>query len=164
MSLFENDQYRWRETYFVLFEQARCPSAAEIEKTLKSLGKGYRVTGVRCGESGTFESLTVESPFDFTAMDVSYVSGEDVREQVAELVQEMKRNKPTKREQAQLAALAKCDARFDIYHFQRVMADDGYGEDDEDEFIDPGSLLLVLQRLAKLCHGLGVDPQAGLII
>jgi hypothetical protein len=34
MSMFENDQYRWRETYFVLFDSSRTPSLKKIEETL----------------------------------------------------------------------------------------------------------------------------------
>jgi hypothetical protein len=32
MSLFENDQYRWRETYFVLFDEKRLPTVASMKR------------------------------------------------------------------------------------------------------------------------------------
>ena len=158
MSLFENAQYRWRETYFVLFRKARRPPAAALQKVLEELGSGYRVTDVNCTESGAFESLTVESQLDFAAMDISYVSGEEVREQVTEIVADLKHEKLNEREQAQVKLLAECDARFDVYHFQRVVAGADTGDDD-DEFMDPSSLLQVLQALARLCHGIGMDSQ-----
>jgi hypothetical protein len=164
MSLFQNDRYRWRETYFVLFQEANRPSAADIERALRGLGDSYRITGVRCGEGGEFESLTIESPFDFTAMDVSYVCGEEVQEQVGEMLKELRRGKLSPREQAQWNALSQCNARFDVYHFQRIVNHNGYADGDEDDFIDPGSLLLVLQRLAKLSHGVGIDPQTGVLL
>jgi hypothetical protein len=158
MSLFENGQYRWRETYFVLFRKARRPSAASLEKALLELGNGYRVTDVGCTDSGAFESLTVESLLDFAAMDISYISGEEVREQVTEIVAELRHEKLSQRAQAQVKALAECDARFDVYHFQRLVAE-ANNADDDDEFLDPGSLLQVLQTLARLCHGVGIDSQ-----
>ena len=34
MSMFENDQYRWRETYFVLFESAKRPKLKTLVKKL----------------------------------------------------------------------------------------------------------------------------------
>ena len=34
MSLFENDEYRWRETYFVLFHEENRPSADAIVAAL----------------------------------------------------------------------------------------------------------------------------------
>ena len=35
MSTFERDEYKWRETYFVLFESAKRPSLKKIEATLR---------------------------------------------------------------------------------------------------------------------------------
>ena len=125
------------------------------------MGAGYRVTSVRRGEEGEFESLTVESPFDFAAMDISYVSGEEVREQVGRTGAG---NETREADQARTgAAGGPGQVRRPLRHVPLPAGHggDGYGEDDEDEFLDPGSLLLVLQRLAKLCHGIGVDPQAG---
>jgi hypothetical protein len=55
--------------------------------------------------------------------------------------------------------LQQCDARFDIFHFEHVASD---GEDEDG--LDPGSLIIVLKRLARLCHGIGVDPQSGTLM
>ena len=160
MSLFADDRYRWRETYFVLFEEADRPSVEAISQALRSLGTGHEVTHVHKGKEGEFESLTVLSPNDCSAMDISYVSGEEVLEQVAELCQELKRGADAKRGHAVLDKLAACTARFNVFHFQQVSLDI-LGADDEDDFMDPGTLLLVLKRLAKLCHGIALDPQSG---
>ena len=53
MSLFANDQYRWRETYSVLFREADRPSAGQLRKALEGLGEGYRVTDITTGADGT---------------------------------------------------------------------------------------------------------------
>jgi hypothetical protein len=98
-------------------------------------------------------------------MDISYVGGDEVTEQVAELTRELRRSAATKHEKDRLEKLATCDARFDVFHFQQLVADRFRNDDeDEDEFLDPGTLLLVLKRLARLCHGIAVDPQAGVLI
>ena len=89
MSLFENDEFRWRDTYFVLFHEKDRPSADATLQSLQTLGPRYQVQDVRYDEEGRLESLTLLSPDDFAAMDISYISGEEVEEQVQSLSSEM---------------------------------------------------------------------------
>ncbi|NLF73453.1 MAG: hypothetical protein GX575_30825 [Candidatus Anammoximicrobium sp.] len=161
MSLFATDQYRWRETYSVLFREADRPSAGQLRQALEGLGEGHQVTDVTTGPDGHVEAMTVLAPADFAGMDLSYVSGEEVREQVEALKAERNKKTRSKKEQAKLQRLAECDARFDIFHFQQVIGEDA---DDEDEFMDPGSLIAVLKCLAQLCRGVGIDPQTGALM
>ena len=60
-----------------------------------------------------------------------------------------------------LERLPECSARLDIYHFERTVYPEA---DDEDDLMDPGALLSVLQRLAELCEGIPVDPQSGILL
>ncbi len=161
MSLFENDEFRWRDTYFVLFHEKDRPSADATLESLQTLGPRYRVQDVRYDEEGRLESLTLLSPDDFAAMDISYIFGEEVEEQVASLSSEMLVPQLTKEERRKLKTLQGCNARFDIYHFEQVVIPD---EDDDESFLDPGALLIVLQSLAALCRGVGVDPQTGTVV
>ena len=39
-----------------------------------------------------------------------------------------------------------------------------FDEEEQDEMIDPGALLTVLERLAKLCNGVGFDPAASSVL
>lgn len=163
MSLFENDQYQWRETYFVLFEAAHRPSARKVQKALHGLGKRFQISEVCGDESGRFESLTLVSPDDYAAMDVSCVFGEEVTEQLSDLTKDLARNAETEEEKSLLSRLPKCTGRLDVFHFEQHVTDSA--EDDErGEFMDPGALLIVLQQLAKLCHGVAVDPQTGTLL
>lgn len=157
MSLFENDQYRWRETYFVLFHSSDRPASTEIERALEELGSRYEFSGARTTSDGKFEFATLESPYDFSAMDIAYIEGEDVANQVSELNEQLKHATLNGDELKKLAKLHDCDARFDIFHFEKVVSD-------EDEFLDPGALLLVLEKLAELCNGVGIDGQSNSII
>lgn len=159
MSLFEDARYRWRETYFVLFPRERRPSAQKIEHAIRQLGPRYELAQLDRDEQGQFDSLTLLSPHDHAAMDISYVEGDEVVEQVRSLREELKRQTLTADEMRKLDRLAKCDARFDVYHFEEVVA-----EEDEDELLDPGALLIVLDHLAQLCHGVAVDPQSGTLL
>lgn len=162
MSLFENEEYRWRDTYFVLFHAQHRPSAGETLKALETLGPRFQVQETRCDEDGRFESLTLISPDDFSAMDISFITGDEVEEQVDTLLKGGKDKELTKEEQHKWKALKGCDARFDVYHFERIVLSE---EDDEDEgFLDPGGLLIVLACLSKLCHGVSIDPQAGTVL
>jgi hypothetical protein len=161
MSLFANPGYRWRETYFVLFRRADRPSVEQLQQALESLGGGYEVTAVHRTEDGNLEAMTVVSPLDFAAMDISYVEGDEVREQVAELKDELEPAACSKQDLEKQRALLECDARFDIYHFQQVVDD---AQDDEDEYLDPGSLIELLAGLAALSNGISIDPQSGMLM
>ena len=152
MSLFEDSNYQYRETYFLLFNKENCPRVEELQATLSELGPKYETVNVK-EANGAFEALTVRSPYDFSAMDITYVEGEDVTTQVAELMDELRTTTLTGDDQQKMLKLDGVNARFDIFHFEQVGGATG-----EEEFLDPGGLLLVLDKLAELCNGVGVDP------
>lgn len=159
MSLFEDSQYQWRETYFVLFAEKDRPAAKKVVEELAKLEQHFEIKNVTADEGGNLESLTLIAHDDNAAMDVTYLSGDEVREQVRELSEEMHGMPLDKEEKTKLAALAPCDARFDVFHFEEMTF-----TDDEDELLDPGTLLIVLERLARLSNGIGVDPQSGTLM
>lgn len=159
MSLFENDLYQWRETYFVLFAQATRPQADAVAKSLRQQDSHYEVTDVVANGAGQLESLTLRSPEDSSAMDITFVTGEEVTEQREELLNTLAKSTLGEGDRDKLNFLGECDSRFDIYHFEE--ASFVGGEDDEDDPLDPGALLLVMECLAHLCRGVGVDPQSG---
>jgi hypothetical protein len=66
----------------------------------------------------------------------------------------------------QLAVLTRADARMDIMHFEHVRPDDDWADEDEDEdeMLDPGCLLLVVGALAQLTKGLPIDPASGAVV
>jgi hypothetical protein len=161
MSLFEDDRYTWRETYFVYFFEKSRPSRTQMEKFLKELGSRYRVHDVRTDDDGRFESATVLAPDDFSGMDITYVTGDEVREQLDEMLEEIGKATLNVGQVDKLKKIAQCDARFDVYHFEQVGFDDDF---EGDEMLDPGALLIVLERLAKLCDGVGFDPQTGTLM
>jgi len=164
MSLFEESGFQWRETYFVLFPMSRRPQAAAVREALQRLDARYQISELQASENSEFESVTLKSPDDFAAMDISYMDGEEVAEQVQELLKSASQSKKSQEallDPDQLALLRTCDARLDVLHFEQ-MADSGAGDDDE--FLDPGALLVVLERLRQICTGLVVDPQSGSVM
>jgi hypothetical protein len=163
MSLFADSRYQWRETYCVLFQQKQRPKAAEVKKVLAELGDKITLVDVAADEEGLIESLTILAHADSAGMDVIYVEGEEVEEQVAELKREWKGQLTASGDKAILERMAQCDARLDIFHFEEL--GDGFLDEENDEgILDPATLLLVLSKLAKLCHGISIDPQAGPLI
>lgn len=159
MSMFEDDNYQWRETYFVLFDAGRRPSLEQMIETLTRLNARFRLRDSQADEDGRFESITLIAPDDFAAVDIAYIEGEEVIEQGLNLSTEMQSGEAA--DAKKLAKLPTCDARFDVMHFEQTPASDG---DEPEEMLDPSSLLAVLDELIRLTGGVGVDPQSGALI
>jgi hypothetical protein len=158
MSLFEDSRYQWRETYFVLFDYKQRPKATDVQRLLTELGPRMSIHAITANEAGLLDSMTVLSHADAAAMDITYVEGEEVKEQVIQLRQEWKGKQPGGKEKPHLERAMHANARFDVYHFEEIT---GFPDEDDDGPLDPGTLLLVLNKLARLCHGEAFDPQTG---
>ena len=162
MSMFEDRNYRWRETYFVLFRSSHRPQLKTVQRALDALNEHYRLSNLRADEEDRFESLSLVSPDDFAALDICYTSGAEVLEQCATLAQEVQPADEGADDPAVAERVAQCDARFDVLHFERVP--ETPEEEDLDEVFDPSALLLVLSALARITDGIAIDPQAGAIL
>ena len=163
MSLFEDSHYQWRETYFVLFDAKKRPSLERIEKVLSGLNQHYELVNADGDSHGRFESLTLLAPDDFAALDICYVEGDEVREQVTQLVAELKINLLEPDDQAKLKRVSHYQGRFDVLHFEQITEADE-DEDEAEELLDPTAVLLVLGALAKLTDGVAIDPQSGTLM
>ncbi|MBN1911871.1 MAG: hypothetical protein JW818_19170 [Pirellulales bacterium] len=161
MSLFEDDRYRWRETYFVQFPARNRPSLDKLCQTLSMVGERLKLTSEAADEQGLFESLTVVADDDFSALDISYLSGPEVLAQGVESAEQFEVAGCSKEDREKLKRLRQFDGRFDVLHFERVT--DFEDEDEPEGMLDPSALLLVLDALAELTEGIAVDPQTGTI-
>lgn len=158
MSMFENSQYCWRETYFVLFESSRRPSLDKLQRALAAVNERFTLTNLNSDDQGHAESLTVLSPDDFAALDICYLDGEEVLEQGVQLATEMEGPACGADDREKIERVRCCDARFDVLHFEQVV---DFGDEETDDVLDPTALLAVLDVLVKLTDGVAVDPQAG---
>ena len=158
MSLFEDSRYQWRETYFVLFDRQHRPKAADVRRILHELGPRMEIHELAENDAGLLDSMTVLSHADAAGMDITYNEGEDVKEQVIELRQEWKSKQPNAKEKPHLMRALHADARFEIYHFEEIT---DLPDEEDDGPLDPGTLLLVLNKFARLCQGEALDPQTG---
>lgn len=158
MSLFADGHYQWRETYFVLFDHQHRPKAADVKRLFAELGPRVEIQELSANSAGLLESMTVLSHADAAGMDITYDEGDEVKDQIAELRQDWKSKRPDTKEKPHLARALHANARFEIYHFEEVS---DMPDEEDDGPLDPGTLLLVLGKLARLCHGEALDPQTG---
>jgi len=154
-----DDRYEWRETYFVLFPSENRPSLSAVEEAVRKVGAHLQLSGQEADEQGRVEAINVQSPGDYSALEIDYHSGDEVALQVEELTRQLRADRA---ERDKLAKLKRCDARFEIMHFE-IMADD-LSSDENDEIFDPSALLVVLDALVELTDGVGVDPQSGTLL
>ncbi len=157
MSLFEDQRYQYCDTFFVYLTDENRPSADAVTDAIKSLGERYQVSDLKSTD-GLFNAVTIRSPYDSSGMDITYVTGGEVREQVEELMTDFKTISLVGDDHQKLSKIDKADARLDIFHFEQV------SDSDDLEMIDPGGLLLVMQKLNELCDGVGLDPQSKTLI
>jgi hypothetical protein len=160
----EASELEWRDTYFILFQRARRPTLTQVEAAITGTSANVRLEHLEADEDGLFESVLVQVPDDNAALEITFESGEAVLEQCAQLAKQLAADEDLDGDQ--LAALHKADARLDIMHFERV-AHDVYTDEDDDllpEALDPGSLLTIVDALAKLTGGLPVDPSSGALM
>lgn len=154
MSLFEDENYVYRDTFFIHFEDENRPTGQEVKSCIESLGEKYEFSNLR-ETDGKFESVTIHSPHDSSAMDITYLAGGEVLEQVADLMKDFRTITLSGDDHQKLRKLDSCNARFDIFHFEHKS-----DAVTEEEMLDPGGLLLVMERLATVCQGVGLDPQS----
>ena len=174
MSLFDDNHYRWRESYFVFLEAKRRPSLERVLEAIQSLNPNFDLQRVRSDDDGRFESMTVVSTDAYSAIDISYVEGNEVEEQIAALSTEMLPLIDEADERKCFDRLADFNGRFDLLHFEQITEgeplsdhEDDDDNDPDDEFggmLDPGPLLMVLDSMSELCDGVGIDPQSNSVM
>ena len=160
MSTDSTGEYHWRETYFILFESDRRPTAEQMERTLRGISDRCQVSHVMGDDQGRFESITLNSAADHAAVEISFEAGETVIEQACELAKQFR----SEAEPGQLQQLLKSDARMDVMHFELVKEGGGQSDDPEDDMLDPSCLLTVIDTVVQLTEGIPIDPASGVIM
>ena len=163
MSTFEQGDYQWRETYFVFFDPKMRPQLTDLVNRLKKANSRYEIRNTMEDDGGKTQSLTLVSKEDHSAIDISYIDGEEVTEQAELLIAEFKPRASDDMEKRALNKLKTFTARFDILHFEHLpdSLEESLEGDELDEMLDPSALLAVIQSLVVLTKGLGIDPQSG---
>lgn len=139
MSMFEDSRYRWRETYFVLFDAEKRPKLTGVTKVLAALNKHFQLTNQNADSEGLVDSVTLISPDDYAALDICYTSGPEVLEQGASLVDDLKKTGADVPPPIPWEQIKKYDGRFDVLHFEQVPEDVEDGAE-EDGMLDPSAV------------------------
>jgi hypothetical protein len=160
-----DEQFRWRDTYFVWFSALRRPLLAQVTTMIRSLDARFEMYDPEADQHGFIESLTVRSAGDHAALEIDYTAGADLGEDGADLALDLQRMNDTI-DLEKLRRLRTASARFDVMLLEQV--DDSGSETDsdtdEDDLLDPSPLMIVVEGLVRLTEGVGVDPQTGTLL
>jgi hypothetical protein len=146
------------DTFFVYLDADNRPSEEQVRAAITSGSEKYKLSDPRAEADGAFKSITVRSPHDSSGMDIVFVSGDEVKEQVVEVVDEFRQISLEGEDFAKLKQVANANARLDVFHFEET------SDSEEPDMIDPGGLFLILEKLNKICDGIGLDPQSKTLI
>lgn len=157
MSLFEENDYEYRDTFFLYLKDDQRPTVEQITNLFQQLGPKYEISNLK-ERDGYFGSVSVKSPQDSSAIDITFVTGEEVLEQIHNMMLDFRTMTLVGDDREKLEKFQQCNSRFDLFHFE-FQGNAGGGAENQD-FMDPGGLLLVMERLAALTGGVGIDPQS----
>jgi hypothetical protein len=158
MSLFDDSNYRWRDTFLVLFDDEQRPTIELALSAIQKIGK-FEMQNLSESESRHIESMTITSNVDLVGLEIFYVAGAEVVEETEALVLELTEDALLLGNEDSLTQLSTANARFDILHFEQI-TENANEPSDDNELMDPGSLLAVTAALASLVNGVAVDPSA----
>ena len=158
MSLFENNEYEYKDTFFVFFERENLPKPDAVKAAIAELGGRYEF-GKMAFREEQFESMTILSPQDFSAIDIVLDLNTEVVTQIETLSDEFRTLTLNGDDIEKLKKFKTLNSRFDLFHFEKK-----FEGEEPDAFIDPGGLLIVLEKLRGLCDGVGLDPQSQMLL
>ncbi|MGY8732330.1 MAG: hypothetical protein ACKVK0_09330 [Pirellulales bacterium] len=158
MSLFDDPNYRWRDTFLVLFDDEQRPTIELALSAIQKIGK-FEMQNLSESESRYIESMTITSNVDLVGLEIFYVAGAEVVEETEALVLELTEDALLLGNEDSLTQLSTANARFDILHFEQI-TENANEPSDDNELMDPGSLLAVTAALASLVNGVAVDPSS----
>lgn len=153
-----DDQFQWRETYFIWFESKHRPTLEKVKEVVAHLRGHFELESGEADADGLITTLTVRSPEDHAALEIECAAGAEIQAEGQATATEIS---PADVDHNKLAKLKRADARFEIMHFEEML--DSMSEEEMDEMFDPSALLIVLEALARLTDGVCVDPQSGTI-
>ena len=119
MTLFEDNRYDWRETYFVYFESSHRPKLSEVRHALQTHAPFFDVLDSRAEPNGNLSAITIASYENHAALEVIYREGQDILIEAQHCARSLKKG-ANEKELAQLQKIAQCKRRFDVHHFEQT--------------------------------------------
>ena len=119
MTLFDDDRYDWRETYFVYFESAHRPKLPEVRRALQSYASFFNIIDSQSDANGDLVAITIASYEDHAALEILYREGSDMLTEARHLAQSLKKE-ASPEERMQLQKIVQYKSRFDVHHFEQM--------------------------------------------
>ena len=119
MTLFDDNRYDWRETYFVYFESAFRPKLPEIRHALRTHAPFLSVLDVKAEPDGSLVEITIASYEDHAALEIVYKEGDNISAEARHFALTLKED-ASEEERIKLQKMALCNTRFDIHHFEQT--------------------------------------------
>ena len=119
MTLFDDNRYDWRETYFVYFESSHRPKLPEIRRALRIHAPFLSILDYKTESDGSLVAMTIASYEDHAAMEIVYRDGSDVSGEARLFAHSLKKD-AGEEERLKLQKIAQCKMRFDVHHFEQT--------------------------------------------
>ena len=120
MSLFDDNQYCWRETYLVMLDRLKRPVMSETVQRLQKLDGRLEITSPHDNAHGLLESLVVVAPNDSAAVEIRYCEGAGVMKEFAVLADELERHEPGTKERKKIIRAREFTAKIELLHFEQI--------------------------------------------
>ena|GEM_PF-1951371 len=119
MTLFDDDRYDWRETYFVYFESAFRPKLTDVRRALKLNAPFIEILNTETEPTGGIIQMTIASYEDHAALEIVYQEGNSIQNEAQHLADSLKQD-ASDSELVQINKISLCNTRFEIHHFEQT--------------------------------------------
>ena len=119
MTLFDDNRYDWRETYFIYFDSAHRPKLPEIRRALQTYAPLFYILGSQTEPDENLVEMTIASYENHAALEITYREGKEILAEARHLARSLEKE-ASEEERAQLQKIVRCRSRFDVHHFEQT--------------------------------------------
>lgn len=120
MSLFNDERYCWRETYFIVCSPALRPKFAEFSAMLEKSIPTLRIRDKKVDSFDSIEFLSVVSLEDKSGLDIVYQENENSLQETAALLDEIQQQTTTDKTRQLADKASSFTGRLDVLHFEQT--------------------------------------------
>ena len=119
MTLFDDNRYDWRETYFVYFESSHRPKLTEVRCALRDYTPFLSILDYKTEPDGSLVSMTIASYEDHAALEIVHCEGDTATSDARHFASSWK-EEASEEECLKLQKIVQCKMRFDVHHFEQT--------------------------------------------
>ena len=167
-SFFENPEYEWRETLFVLFDRKTCPPVTRetVRRFFEETEFAFlEIKAAKESADGMLRRLLAVSPRTRCGLELVFQEGEAVLEQTRDFYGTIQQTLDAY-ESRQWEKVFPLGACFELIYFENIAKPLRVAGETREEppLYDPGTLLFVTEKLSQFTGGVVLDPQSGMIL